>query len=64
MYYAISLNKDITCDYLCQHIQKLIDNYKKTIDINQPIVMTINLNTVTEYEPSTEVKLFEVKNIN
>lgn len=64
MNFAISLNKDISCDYLCQQIQKAIDSYKKTIEPAQPIILTINLSNITEYEPSTEVKLLEVKNIH
>lgn len=64
MYYAINLNKDITCDYLCQKIQKLINEYKQTLDQQKDIVLTINVSVPTEYEPKTEVKLLELKNIH
>jgi hypothetical protein len=40
MIYSFSLNRpDISCDKICHGIQKLINDYKNTNDINDSVVI-------------------------
>jgi len=55
---AINLNKNLSCEHICESIQKLIDSYKK--DRHDDLILVINIKKIN-YNDHTMIPKIEHK---
>jgi len=48
MKFAITLNKQIQCEYICSQVQKLVTQYQQTSQDLSGAVLVIDIITVTD----------------
>jgi len=48
MKFAITLNKNIECEYICKSIQKLVTKYQQSSQDLSGVVLVIDIVTVTD----------------
>lgn len=56
----LSLNHNISCEQICQNIQKLLNNYKNT-DISNCVIV-ISINEITDSKESLLPKIGVITN--